>query len=223
MTPKNVIISSCGRTLLLDKMLDSLKKHYNIDMGLIIEDCSQSAIESYRDFKVACTGRKAGYAYKFAAIINYCIIKEIKYLFHIEDDVIFNRRTDLNSCAEIMERNGSLCQIIFTRKKHTLVSGHGANDQLSMWLRRNNFCSIATGVFNVERMNHIIAYGSSDGNCHESKTLTPAMDALGYYSAVVDSDVAPGYDVIHVGEEVNCAKGNYDVEKVRDYFDKLES
>lgn len=116
------VLTSCGRTFLLDKVLKSFFKYnnYKFQEMYLVEDSFDSGV--YREVKkkwgskinIICNNKKKG---QIKSIIE--TYKKIKtpYIFHCEDDWLFTKPNFIEDSLEILKTDKKIIQVWLESKK----------------------------------------------------------------------------------------------------------
>ena len=116
------VLTSCGRTKLLDKTLKSFFKYndYNIKDFFLVEDSVNNLVyeevkKKWKDkIKIFCNKKKLG---QIKSIVE--IYKKIRtpYVFHCEDDWIYTRKKFIEDSLEILETDSKIIQVWLESKR----------------------------------------------------------------------------------------------------------
>ena len=116
------VLTSCGRTKLLDRTLKSFFKYndYDIKDFFLIEDSVNDLVyeevkKKWKDnIKIFCNKKKLG---QIKSIVE--IYKKIKtpYVFHCEDDWIYTRKKFIEDSLEILKTDPKIIQVWLESKK----------------------------------------------------------------------------------------------------------
>ena len=116
------VLTSCGRTKLLDKTLKSFFKYndYNIKDFFLVEDSVNNLVyeevkKKWKDkIKIFCNKKKLG---QIKSIVD--IYKKIRtpYVFHCEDDWIYTRKKFIEDSLEILKTDSKIIQVWLESKK----------------------------------------------------------------------------------------------------------
>lgn len=208
-------INSCARPDLLKVAIGTFLKHAKSEHQFRIVLLEDKVDDDKRQLKgrlwleeysclfdeVIYSEKKLTYVYAFSELLKYLMGN---VFFHLEDDVKFVRDFDFECMLSLANRSYyNPCQVILKRENHNR-SNSVTNYKHDYF--KNEFCSIGTGFFNLEQINKIVS--DCNGSCHETKDLTPAMINNKFFSVVHDKY---DYDYIHMGEKLNCNKGEYNL------------
>ena len=214
----DVAISSCARPKILSKsvysFLDKVKSKEKLRL-IICEDkmddperirIGREWIESNKDLfdEIIYSEKRLTYVFCFTEILKYV---KSDYFFRLEDDVVFDQDIDIDDIIDFMKTKEKLSQLIFKRSLHNIVNPRKIDSGFNRKIVHQDFCSIATGVYNTKLIRDIVNY-SGTGECHESSVLTPSMKKLDLQSGVVfgvNRDEAINY----LGDDPNLKKGAY--------------
>ena len=116
------VLTSCGRTKLLDRTLNSFFKYndYNIKDFFLVEDSVNNLVyenvkKKWKDkIKIFCNKKKLG---QIKSIVD--IYKKIRtpYVFHCEDDWIYTRKKFIEDSLEILETDSKIIQVWLESKR----------------------------------------------------------------------------------------------------------
>ncbi len=116
------VLTSCGRTKLLDKTLKSFFKYnnYHIKDFFLVEDSVNNLIyeevkKKWKDkVKIFCNKKKLG---QIKSIVD--IYKKIRtpYVFHCEDDWIYTREKFIEDSLEILKTDSKIIQVWLESKE----------------------------------------------------------------------------------------------------------
>ena len=116
------VLTSCGRTKLLNKTLKSFFKYndYNIKDFFLVEDSVNNLVyeevkKKWKDkIKIFCNKKKLG---QIKSIVD--IYKKIRtpYVFHCEDDWIYTRKKFIEDSLEILKTDSKIIQVWLESKK----------------------------------------------------------------------------------------------------------
>ena len=116
------VLTSCGRTKLLDKTLKSFFKYndYNIKDFFLVEDSVNNLVyeevkKKWKNkIKIFCNKKKLG---QIKSIVD--IYKKIRtpYVFHCEDDWIYTRKKFIEDSLEILKTDSKIIQVWLESKK----------------------------------------------------------------------------------------------------------
>lgn len=116
------VLTSCGRTKLLDRTLKSFFKYndYDIKDFFLIEDSVNDIVyeevkKKWKDkIKIFCNKKKLG---QIKSIVD--IYKKIKtpYVFHCEDDWVYTRKKFIEDSLEILKTDPKIIQVWLESKK----------------------------------------------------------------------------------------------------------
>lgn len=120
---KNVslIVITDGRQHCIDKTIPSLYQNinYNFYEKIIINDSGDSRYNQYLkskfpEFNIVSHIDRRGLAGAVQSAWS-CISKETDYIFHLEDDFIFNENINIQQMIDILEYNNHLVQLALVR------------------------------------------------------------------------------------------------------------
>ena len=121
MNKVSLIVITDGRQACISETIPSMRKNLNYDFyeKIIINDSADSRyhqylVSSYPDFRVVSHETRRGLAGAVQSAWS-SVSKDADYIFHLEDDFIFNKELDIDVLIELLESKDNLAQMALVR------------------------------------------------------------------------------------------------------------
>lgn len=153
-------VLSDGRFDYLMETLDSLKESNDLPFKqkVILVDGNSDALSFLRKFlpgwQIWANSNRCGLAYSVKALWK-TVEKDMKYIFHLEEDFTFNEYVDIYRMIEVLEKNPHLAQMLLKRQpwgsEEPKYGGYvemnpdsyeEKTDGVNVWCEHRNFFSL---------------------------------------------------------------------------------
>lgn len=206
-----LLIITDGRRDLLERTLKSAKENLpEFEKKIIINDCQDSTFKSFLnslyDYEVYHNYEKLGFC--GAIQKGWDVLPPTDYVFHLEEDFIFNKKVDVEKMKEILQ-DDKICQVSLKRQKWgSEVNGFIEDnpqdyEQKEGYVRHRNFFTTNPSLYKYDITK--IGFPQVKRSEHEFSQI---LFNLGFYSAILGDKFDPP-KVEHIGVEQSINATGY--------------